>query len=104
MYYYIYKTINNLNGKYYIGRRASESEPTTDPYKGSGVLIKKALALYGKDNFTKIILENCQSFEELLLAEARYVDNAVVNDTQSYNIDLGGRYTSRNNTTNELIS
>ena len=57
--YYIYKIVNNLNQKVYIGKH-SQIANKKDNYFGSGVLLKKAIEKYGKNNFTKeIILKDC---------------------------------------------
>ena len=51
----IYKITNNLNGKIYIGKD-SHDNPN---YFGSGVLIKRAIKKYGKENFTKEVVCDC---------------------------------------------
>ena len=57
----IYKTINLVNGKFYIG----QSKNNNSNYYGSGNLIKKAIKKYGKENFRKEILCICNSPQEL---------------------------------------
>ena len=49
MYYFVYKTTNKLNGKYYIGQHCTEY--IDDGYIGYGKVFIKALKKYGKDNF-----------------------------------------------------
>jgi group I intron endonuclease len=46
--YYIYKTTNNINGKVYIGQRVTSNNIENDDYLGSGKLLLKAIAKYGK--------------------------------------------------------
>ena len=48
-YGYIYKTTNLINGKIYIGQH--KSNLFDSQYKGSGVILRKAFAKYGKENF-----------------------------------------------------
>lgn len=88
MYYFIYKTINKINGKYYIGMH--KTDYLEDGYLGSGKYFRRALKKYGKENFEREILEYCNSDEEMYLAEARYITEDVVNDKSSYNLKLGG--------------
>lgn len=80
MYGYIYLTTNHVNGKRYIGRKtATKWVPT---YLGSGTYLLKALAKYGKDNFTNIILQECNSLFDLVHFEMYYIKkfNAVKSD------------------------
>lgn len=88
MYYFIYKTTNKINGKYYIGMHKTDN--LEDGYLGSGTHFKRALEKYGRENFEREILEYCNSDEEMHLAEARYITEDVVNDKNSYNLKLGG--------------
>ena len=57
----IYKTINLINGKIYVGQDYNNR----DNYLGSGKIILKAIKKYKKENFKKEILEECNSQEEL---------------------------------------
>ncbi len=43
MGYYIYRIINNLNGKTYIGQKKFTSLLKDDKYMGSGIAIRKAI-------------------------------------------------------------
>ena len=88
MYYFIYKTTNKINGKYYIGMH--KTDDLEDGYLGSGTYFSKALEKCGKENFEREILEYCNSDEEMYNAEARYITEDVVNDKKSYNLKLGG--------------
>lgn len=55
--YIIYCIINKINGKLYVGFDSKNNSK----YLGSGTLIKKAINKYGKNNFSKIILEEVDS-------------------------------------------
>ena len=73
-FYYIYRITNNLNNKVYIGKRTSKVPPDKDTnYLGSGKLIKRAIEKYGKENFTKEIVEICTK-ESLSNREKYYIE------------------------------
>lgn len=57
----IYKTTNLVNGMIYIGKKSQDY----DTYLGSGLLLKRAIAKYGKDNFKKEIIDTAQTIDEL---------------------------------------
>jgi group I intron endonuclease len=90
MYGYIYMTINNENGKRYIGQKKSNVF-LHEKYLGSGKILKQAIELYGKENFSVIMLCECESKEELNEMEIKYIAyyNAQ-NDPDFYNICKGG--------------
>jgi len=81
----IYKTTNLINGKYYVGK----DEKNNSEYLGSGLLLNKAIKKYGRNNFTKEILETCVTKKELNEREIYWIKelNAV---KDGYNIALGG--------------
>ena len=87
-YHYIYKITNNINGKYYIGVHSTDD--LHDGYFGSGNAIKVAIKKYGKENFTKEILEFVNSEKEKYQRERELVTEDIVNDPQSYNMTIGG--------------
>ena len=84
----VYLTTNKVNGKKYIGMDTKDNPS----YFGSGLIFKQAFSKYGKDNFEKIILERCESFEELCLCEKKWIEyyNAVKSN-EFYNISDGGK-------------
>lgn len=87
-YHYIYKITNDINSKYYIGVHSTDN--LHDGYFGSGNAIKAAIKKYGKENFTKEILEFVNSENEKYQREYELVTEDVVNDPQSYNMTIGG--------------
>jgi hypothetical protein len=83
----IYKTINLINGKIYIGK----DKRNNDWYLGSGKILMFAIKKYGKENFKKEILEECNSIEHMREREIHWI--AFFNSTDrgiGYNIQLGG--------------
>jgi len=84
----IYKTINKINGKVYIGQDTKDRPD----YFGSGILIIRALAKYGKDSFDKEILEECCSREDLDDREIYWIKKFNSTDLSiGYNIATGGQ-------------
>ena len=84
----IYKTINKINGHYYIGK----DQRNNPEYLGSGLLLKRAVEKYGRDNFIKEILEQCSDKDTLAEKEKYWISHYnAVQDPNSYNIHEGGR-------------
>ena len=89
MFNYFYRIDNLVNGKFYYGvHRTSNLQ---DGYMGSGVLIKKAINKYGKDNFKKEIIEFFDTYNDVLKLETEVVTEQLVLDNNCYNIRRGGR-------------
>lgn len=88
MFGYIYKIVNTLNGKVYIGKKKG---PYNKKYWGSGVLIKEAIKKHGKQNFTLEVLCYCDTQEELNEKERYYIStyNCTERDI-GYNLAYGG--------------
>ena len=89
MLYIIYKTTNIINKKEYIG--IHQTDNIDDGYLGSGLAIKRSIKKYGVENFKREILEFCNSFEELLIKEKKYVNEDWVNNKNNYNLKTGGQ-------------
>jgi group I intron endonuclease len=81
----IYKTTNVINGKYYIGKDTNN----LSYYLGSGVLLKRAIKKYGKENFIKEILEYCETLDVLDEREKFWIKelNSI---NLGYNLTEGG--------------
>lgn len=86
--YYIYLTINKINGKKYIGKHYGYLD---DNYIGSGKNLLSAVKKYGKENFEKEVLlisqneeDNCQN-EKMIIKLFNAVDSK-----EFYNIAEGG--------------
>jgi group I intron endonuclease len=87
-FYYIYKTINLIDGKFYIGKHESDKE--NDLYMGSGILLNRAIDKHGIDNFKKIILERCKNSEHLCEREIFWIEHENSYFPNGYNISKGG--------------
>ena len=86
-YNYIYKITNNINGKIYIGKHSTDK--LNDYYIGSGVLFRKAIQKYGRENFTKEYLAFCDSEEKLNWLERFYIKKYNAKEC-GYNLSDGG--------------
>lgn len=90
-YGFIYITTNNVNGKQYIGKRVYDSEGRWESYLGSGILLTRALNRYGRENFSRQIIDTAESEEDLREKERYWISfyNATESDS-FYNIASGG--------------
>ncbi|WPJ20664.1 homing endonuclease [Pseudomonas phage vB_PF_Y1-MI] len=87
-FWFLYKTTNLVEGYIYIGvHRGTEA----DKYLGSGILLKRAIRKYGREIFSREILERFDSADAAYAREAEVVDEAFVKSPYTYNIALGGR-------------
>lgn len=86
-YGYIYKITNLINGKIYVGQK--KGSKLIEHYWGSGKLIKAAIEKYGKENFSREIIEWCSSRDELNAAEIKWIEELKCRE-YGYNICPGG--------------
>jgi hypothetical protein len=88
-YGYIYKTTNLINGKIYIGKKASPIEVKN--YYGSGKFLTIAIKKYCRDKFIREILCWKYSLNTLDKAEIFYIDYLdSTNPKIGYNVLPGG--------------
>lgn len=88
--YIVYKTINLINNKIYIGVH-KQSGLDFDGYLGSGKWFKRSIKYHGIINFKRVILK---VFPEEYLAydyESKIVNSQFINSSNTYNIKLGGK-------------
>ena len=91
MYGFIYITTNHVNGRQYIGQKKYDKSGKWKKYLGSGIVLKRAIEKYGESNFSKEIIEECETKEALDDREKYWINyyNAVDSD-DFYNIASGG--------------
>lgn len=96
--FFLYKTTNIINGKFYIG--VHQTTNINDGYLGSGLNLRRAIKKYGRDNFHKEILEFFDSPEEMFQKEREIVNEDFISLKNNYNLKIGGIGNSigRNNT------
>lgn len=90
IYYTVYRTVNLINNKEYIGIHKTKN--LNDGYLGSGYNIMKAIKLYGKENFRKEILFIFYNSEDMINKEYELVNEEYVKREDTYNLVSGGIY------------
>ena len=89
MFYTIYKTTNNINGKYYIGKHKTQN--LDDNYLGSGKILNHAIKKHGINNFTKEYLFIFDNEEDMNNKEAELVSIEFIKEDTNYNLAPGGK-------------
>lgn len=87
-FYVIYKIINLIDNKFYIGRHRTKD--LNDNYYGSGIRINYAIKKYGIENFKREYLYFLSNDIELINKECELVNEELIKRDDSYNISLGG--------------
>lgn len=93
MKFYIYKIINKLNGKCYVGKHKTFDGEPFRAYMGSGVAIVEAQRKYWIDNFDKEIIEEIEDDENELIVDERerfWIKELNTISPNGYNIAYGG--------------
>ena len=88
MYGYIYETTNKINNKKYIGQRKGIFKKW---YIGSGIILKKSIKKYGKENFEVKFLIKADTKNQLNQLEREFIKKYnCVNSIEYYNLHDGG--------------
>lgn len=107
MRYYIYKVTNKSNGKSYVGQHKVNPEEKFMRYLGKGLAIREAIRQYGRDNFTKEILEEMEDTEERELVNEReryWIAKLNTMDPNGYNLYPGGKNGCTKETAAKIIA
>jgi group I intron endonuclease len=87
-YHFIYKTTNQLNGKFYVGMHSTDN--LNDGYIGSGYKLRRSINKYGKENFKIEVLEFLPDRSSLKAREKELVNEALLKDPMCMNLVYGG--------------
>jgi hypothetical protein len=90
MNYIVYQTTNVINDRIYVGIHKQFADQF-DGYLGSGILLARAVEKYGRDNFVRITLHECDTWDEARAVERQLVDVNFVSRDDTYNIAIGGQ-------------
>lgn len=82
----IYKTTNKINKMCYIGQDVNNNSN----YLGSGIFLNNAIKKYGKENFKKDILCECNTREDMNEKEKFYIKKYKTKRPNGYNLTDGG--------------
>lgn len=88
MRYTVYRTVNLVNGKVYVGQHATKNP--NDSYIGSGSWLRQAVKKYGRESFKKEVLFVFDNPEEMAAKEAEIVTQEFVDREDTYNLVPGG--------------
>lgn len=87
-YFIIYKTVCKVTNRFYLGMHCTNN--LDDGYLGSGTIIQHSIKKHGEEKHERVIIETCQSFEELCAREKAIITEDVLADPLCMNIRLGG--------------
>ena len=87
-FYIIYKIVNTVNGKFYIGMH--KTTDINDDYYGSGINIRAAIKKYKIENFKKYILHVFAKRKDAIKKEKELVTEELIKNPMCYNLTVGG--------------
>lgn len=93
---YVYETIYDVDDRNYVGKCIASVEKSSN-YYGSGKLIRAAIKKYGKENFTKVILEvlpEGSTAEQLYGREQYWIEKQNSKYPVGFNLTDGGAGTT----------
>lgn len=85
---FVYKTTNTVNGRQYVGSHSTNN--VEDGYLGSGHALLKAVKKYGKDCFTREIIEFLDTPGEAFEKEVQYIEQFNTLQPNGYNLSPTG--------------
>ena len=88
-YHFTYKTINLINGRYYLGMHSTNT--LNDRYLGSGKRLYYEIKKYGKSNFKLEIIKQYDSREALIKGEIDLITKEDLSNPNCLNLMFGGK-------------
>lgn len=85
----VYKVINDIDNRYYIGVRKTASD-SFDGYLGSGVHIRRMVHKYGKNHFQRLTLYEFDNSGDAYRKESELLNDALT-DPDCVNLANGGK-------------
>ena len=108
MKYIVYKTINKINNKIYIGVHKTENPEIFDGYLGNGVYVQRpssysnpkthfqfAIKKYGVENFIRTVVKVFDVENDAYKLESELVNEEFIKREDTYNLVPGGRDVSQ---------
>ena len=91
IYYFVYKTTNLVNNLIYVGQHHQLENFEFDGYLGSGILIRRAIKRYKKENFKREFIEFCNTLSDMGRKETYWIAALSATDRSiGYNLLKGG--------------
>ncbi|MFH1421333.1 MAG: GIY-YIG nuclease family protein [Planctomycetota bacterium] len=87
-YKFVYRTVNTINNKEYIGVHVTDD--LNDGYLGSGKLLIKDVKEYGRSHFSMTPIKFFDTEKEAYLYEGKLVNKEYTGSDNTYNIIAGG--------------
>jgi len=100
MIHHIYRIVNLVNGKIYIGQTSVSSKMRWYQHcwssKNASLPIHKAIAKYGRNNFTFEFIVACKTLDDANQLEIDLIEQYGSHVSKhGYNVDLGGKHMIR---------
>ena len=89
LFHFVYKTTNNINGKFYVGKHSTRN--LDDGYMGGGNYLHNSFKKHGLCNFSREYISFHDTEEEAYAAEAAIVTPEFVARKDTYNLWPGGQ-------------
>ncbi len=87
----IYGIENMINHKIYIGQTVHRVKKRFDEHKRAKSVIGNAIREFGIENFVFVVIEECETIEQLNAREKYWIEKLNCRCPNGYNVQSGGR-------------